>query len=776
MNRLLFFLLLLSTASFAQSPKFDWVTQEGNATNDIGRKIRRASNGDIYVTITFQGSTNVGSTSFTQLGSGSAFDIILCKYSANGSLVWTKQIYSSINISTIFNNPAMELDASDNLYLSLNYEGTLNFDGTTYSVSPPYTGTFLAKIASSGSISWAKTVARHQLGNAPVNMVVNNNGDAIFIGAAADTVIINNITYPISSGLRMFYLRYDATGNYVWHRLGELEDIFYTHLRLDANNNLYGIGNFSGSHTFIDNKLINSNGGNDAFLVKFVVGSSSIQCSWALSFGSTSSESVEGLELDVNGNAFVLASLRSNTSIGSINVTAPNNVTALAKFNSSGSCLSATPVIYSQSYRPYSGNDLRRDINGNFYASGYFTSSLIVNSDTISPQGSWDALIVKVDNINYSPTWKKQFGGNGLDEVSAVAYTDNELYCTGRFSGVTTFGSFTKTASGNYDPFIAKLSGCDIPTVNVTYNGNTTLCNGQSLTLNANSVLGAAYQWLKNDVVLPNDTGTSLTVSGGGTYSLDVNLGGVCRDTFGSVTVSVTNINASIQSAQPSICPDGTMQLYTNIPFSSYNWSTGVSTPTVTINQQGSYSVTVTDGSGCLDTATINIGEYTPPPVPTILEGANCQLASSVIQNGYSYKWRLNGNVVGGNSAYLNANQHGSGFYTLEITDQNGCKSNTATPLSITCTVGISELVQTTFSVFPNPNNGTFNVYAQFPENKSAALKIYNLTGQLVFEKALQPVGNAINEEIDLQDIPFGIYQLQFTIDGLQIVRKLIVE
>lgn len=50
-------------------------------------------------------------------------------------------------------------------------------------------------------------------------------------------------------------------------------------------------------------------------------------------------------------------------------------------------------------------------------------------------------------------------------------------------------------------------------------------------------------------------------------------------------------------------------------PFTSYNWSTGESTPTITISQTGEYSVIVTDANGCLGYDTINIEYYVNPGV-----------------------------------------------------------------------------------------------------------------------------------------------------------------
>jgi len=778
MNRILFFLLLfIGITTFAQSPKFDWVTQEGNASEDFGNSIQKASNGDVYVTIGFKGSTNLGGIIYNQSGPMN-YDFLICKYNNSGVLQWAKHLYATSG-SNILPYPRLKIDGSDNLYFMASYEGMLYFDGSSYSPNTGFQpiGVFAAKISNSGSVLWAKNLmTTYSILTRPV-YDVTPSGTIMLTGNMVDSIKVGSNKYAsvIDGNIKSFFSSINSAGTVSWVTIENGTKIV-DELKWTPNGvNFQIAGVFSNSLSFpsaSSTTSITSVGNADVFIAQYH-GTAFASCNWAKSIGSSATDNFYGLEVDVNSNTTIIARINANAVIYGFPVTVSSTSKLInAQFTSAGSCNFAIPI--SEGDVEIRGTS--KDNAGNIYLSGTFSNKTYFGSDSLTSNGSADALLIKIAaSGNY--VWAKGWGAIGYDVVAGVSSSNNnEIYCAGSFSGVTTFGSFTKTASGNYDPFIAKLSGCDIPTVNITYNGNTTLCNGESLTLNANSIPSAAFQWLKNNVPLPNETGNTLIASSAGTYSLDVNLGGVCRDTFGSVTVTVNNINASIQSAQPSICPDGTMQLYTNIPFSSYSWSTGVSTPTVTINQQGNYAVTVTDGAGCKDTAYVTIGEYTPPALPTILEGANCQLASSVIQNGYSYKWRLNGNVVGGNSAYLNATIHGSGFYTLEITDANGCKSNTASPLSITCTVGINEVLQTSFNVFPNPNNGTFNVSAHLAEGKLATSKIYSLTGQVVFEKTLQPIGNEINEEINLQNIPLGIYHLQLSVDEMKVFKKLIIE
>jgi hypothetical protein len=779
MKYLLFLFSLITTLTLvAQSPKFDWVTHEGNGSEDFGWKIRKSTNGDMYVAIGFKGSTSVGGTVYTQVGT-SNYDFLICKYNSSGSLQWAKQLYGSFN----FYFPELETDGAGNLYISNGFSGTLVFNSTSYTTSSSGTlaGNFLAKIDNSGNILWAKIVAK-TWGSAggSMKMAVKTNGDVFLVGYMSDSISVNNITYKTAGitngGIGMFYLSYLSNGTYDWHTLGEGTYINFKEIRFDnSGGSVYGIGSFSNSHTFVNNSsatITSTPGDQDVFLVQ-IQATAFAYASWAKSFGSTGNDQGEKLVIDANNNIYVLANISGDCNIDGINLIATSPKTILAKFNSAGNASFVNAFASSQSFQAFTCTDLNTDILGNIYASGSLGNDVQIMSDTLHVNGSSDALIVKLNSSNGNAIWSKQFGGSAMDDIrSATCLGDNEIYCTGKFASSVSFGSFQNTSFGSVDPYIAKLSGCDFPSVNITYNGSTTLCNGENLTLGVNSIQGASMQWLKNNVALPNETGISIVASSSGIYSLDISLGGVCRDTFGSIDIAVNSINANIQSAQSSICPDGALQLYTNIPFSSYAWSTGVNTPTINIGQKGDYFVTVTDGVGCKDTATITIGEYPLPPVPSILEGANCQLASSIIQNGYGYKWRLNGSVVGSNSAYLDAGQHGSGFYTLEITNTNGCKAGTITPLSITCTVGIDEMPYSSVKVFPNPSNGLFLI-TDLPRDQVGMLRILNLTGQSVFERVLTP---EFSTEVDIRNVQCGIYLLEMSIAEMKFYKRLVIE
>lgn len=73
--------------------------------------------------------------------------------------------------------------------------------------------------------------------------------------------------------------------------------------------------------------------------------------------------------------------------------------------------------------------------------------------------------------------------------------------------------------------------------------------------------------------------------------------------------------------------------------------------------------------------------------------------------------------------------------------------------------VGIGENISATFSIFPNPNNGTFQIQSRQQENLTfQKLTIFNLEGKSVFESENPEL---LQSEIKLPSLPNGMYFAQ---------------
>lgn len=128
-------------------------------------------------------------------------------------------------------------------------------------------------------------------------------------------------------------------------------------------------------------------------------------------------------------------------------------------------------------------------------------------------------------------------------------------------------------------------------------------CQGSSLTLNAQAGF-IAYAWTGPQSGNQN----SITITTGGEYVVTAVDGVGCVSTD---TIDVTFIvvpNPVITSTEGNIiCSGQSTVLNVAGAFDTYLWSTGANSPSITVNQAGTYSVLVTDGNGCSRNASLFI-------------------------------------------------------------------------------------------------------------------------------------------------------------------------
>lgn len=132
-------------------------------------------------------------------------------------------------------------------------------------------------------------------------------------------------------------------------------------------------------------------------------------------------------------------------------------------------------------------------------------------------------------------------------------------------------------------------------------------------------------------------TDSVIIASTSGTYSVTITNGGC---------IAVDSITLQITPAPPvSIGPDtthcGPYTLTATLSSGQYQWSTGDTTPSITVAQSGLYTVSVTDGNGCVSIDQANVTIDDRPQISLGPDTATCgrpvQLNAGT--NAYSYQW-----------------------------------------------------------------------------------------------------------------------------------------
>ncbi|MBK7094007.1 MAG: hypothetical protein IPH57_02680 [Saprospiraceae bacterium] len=141
-----------------------------------------------------------------------------------------------------------------------------------------------------------------------------------------------------------------------------------------------------------------------------------------------------------------------------------------------------------------------------------------------------------------------------------------------------------------------------------------------------------------------------------------------------SFTVGSENQSPQVFVVQSGIlCSGSSVILSTNNEFTSYEWSTGETTPQISVTEPGQYSVLVTDLNGCSATEFITITEYSAPVANIILlQNTFCQGTGNAVlssqASGLTYKWS-----TGATTKNITVTQQG--FYYLTVTNSADCEA-----------------------------------------------------------------------------------------------------
>jgi len=116
-----------------------------------------------------------------------------------------------------------------------------------------------------------------------------------------------------------------------------------------------------------------------------------------------------------------------------------------------------------------------------------------------------------------------------------------------------------------------------------------------------------------------------------------------------------------------------------------------------------------------------------------------------------------------------------TGFYTVVVSDSNGCKNSTTTYIQIT---GIDEISDADISIYPNPSKGNFTVEIPIVEIAGeVSADVVNAIGQTIFSSKENDWVQGFHsrmQEINLIITTPGIYFINIK-SGNDFIRKKIV-
>lgn len=350
------------------------------------------------------------------------------------------------------------------------------------------------------------------------------------------------------------------------------------------------------------------------------------------------------------------------------------------------------------------------------------------------------------------------------------------------WSNGSTDSTLMNVGPGMYTVTVTDANGCEVSEMSEVQSSGSGLapfitkkdefCGNADGFINVQMIIGNppyTYVW--------NTGGTSGFIGGlsAGTYTVTVTDSNGCEEVFTeSISEHFTVINDAGAIVSDVSCYGGSDASISippgqAIPPAIYDWSNGSTGASIFDLVAGEYSVTLTDSTGCSDTASFTITEPDSVEVVVSADSANegfCDGFISVTPSGgtppFSYAWSHDASVT-----TASANDLCSGDYTITVTDDNGCE--TEIMVSVGTVTGIGSVANEEVRVFPNPTSGM--IYIDAKEKDIESISLMDISGKLVKEW-----NTGIEEGLDLGVFNAGRYTVKITASQGVVVRPIVIQ
>jgi gliding motility-associated-like protein len=241
------------------------------------------------------------------------------------------------------------------------------------------------------------------------------------------------------------------------------------------------------------------------------------------------------------------------------------------------------------------------------------------------------------------------------------------------------------------------------PTASVT---GTLTCGTPTVLLNGSPSSGVTYTWTGPGFT-GSTNGQNAVATTGGSYTLTVTdaVNGCTNTATATVAPNSTTLSPTASTTGTLTCSTTTLAL-NGTPSSAvtYTWTgpgiiSGANTSSPVINLPGTYSMGVTDASGCSATATTSVLQNILAPTVTISSTVACgtstvQLSATTSTNTVAYNWTAPATGALTSNSIFNPVASGTGVFTVVVTNTiNGCSASGTTTLAaspVTLTLSVN--------------------------------------------------------------------------------------
>ncbi|TND07953.1 MAG: hypothetical protein FD123_2761 [Bacteroidetes bacterium] len=531
---------------------------------------------------------------------------------------------------------------------------------------------------------------------------------------------------------------------------------------------------FSSSLTSSTN--INCNGNNTGSATVSASGVVPITYSWAPSGGTGATAS--GLAA---GTYTCTVSAGCRISTHTVNITQPAALTAsgMATTNYNGFAISCpgnydgqATVIPSGGTTPYnymwSNGTIGQTIN--WIAGGVYTCTVTDVSGCTTSANVNMSEPAPISTINTPAHISCNGGNNGAINLSTSGGAGNYTYL---WSNNETTEDLSGLNPGSYSVTITDMNGCTgtssititepASALSVTSSSGTILCYGDTTSASV-SVSGGTpgynYSWLSSGGNSPILSGA---VSGG--YTCVITDANGCSETgiFYITEPAAISLSGTVSGASGCTTSDGIIDLTVSGGTAGYTfaWSNAASTEDISSLDDGTYSVSMTDANGCMDSISFTVTEPALPavtytePMDTVCQSTTTPFSlSGVSPAGGTWS----GPGVTGTTFDPAIAQPGANVINYTYTDGNGCSASASDSIFVDICTDIPGSTLQHLNVYPNPASGSF--FIVLPGVRDATVEIFAADGRRIFNRNYSGTGQV---EINIAGEAAGIYLVKLT-------------
>jgi gliding motility-associated-like protein len=297
---------------------------------------------------------------------------------------------------------------------------------------------------------------------------------------------------------------------------------------------------------------------------------------------------------------------------------------------------------------------------------------------TVTATNSCGQSVSSPVTVNVTPLPDAQISGNtsfcaGSTVTLTASGGSTYLWSSGQTTAaitVSTAGTYTVTATNSCGQDVsAPFTVTEIALPDAQITGPAALCQGNTITLTASG--GNSYLWSNGA------TTATISISSGGTFTVTAT--NACgQDISAPFTVNSTPLPDAQIAGNTSFCEGSTVTL-TASGGSTYQWSSGQTTASVTISAGGTFTVTATNSCGQDVSAPFTVAELPLPNAQitgpnTLCQGSSITLTAS---GGDSYLWSN-----GSTSSTITVSSAG----TFTLGASNSCGQDVSAPFIVTLT------------------------------------------------------------------------------------------